>query len=152
MNKQELEDIKALCETIREALEIKRDEHFLFYSFPKGCCRDTSILIAQYLIKNCGYQESDIRLCFKNLENSSPSHAWLVVKGVMIDVTADQFGAQYPKVIVLDRQSEYFFHKEDRSNLFVLKEYLTCLDLDFLIFYSKLEEYILKKHKPSKSF
>jgi hypothetical protein len=33
MNKQELEDIKALCETIREALEIKRDEHFLFYSF-----------------------------------------------------------------------------------------------------------------------
>jgi hypothetical protein len=74
--------------------------------------------MAQYLIKNRGYQESDIRLCFKNLEKSYPSHSWLMVKDVIIDITADQFGAQYPKVIVSDSPSEYFFHKEDRSSLF----------------------------------
>jgi hypothetical protein len=35
-----------------------------------------------------------------------------MVKDVIIDITADQFGAQYPKVIVSDSPSEYFFQKE----------------------------------------
>ena len=50
------------------------DSDFLFCKFPHGCCRDTSYLLAEYLLKN------DINTILYSADRDGYTHAWLVVK------------------------------------------------------------------------
>ncbi len=145
MDTNELNKLKKVCEEIREAIEVVKSNTALFLFFPKGCCRDVSLLIATYLIHNCDYQSSDIRLCSKDLESTSPSHTWLKVKGVIVDITADQFGLIYPKTIVLNENSKFFFHREDRNTHFDLREYRYMDLTGFFKTLDNIKEYIASK-------
>ena len=63
-----------------------------FYKFPRGCCGDASDLLGEYLLENginslyvCGNRY------FDDPEEGTQSHAWLLVNGMIADITGDQF-------------------------------------------------------------
>ena len=89
--------VKKLSYEFRKAIEkaIEVDElgtDFAFKRFPRGCCGDTSYLLAEYLFQNgivpsyvCGVYRG------KGPENMQ-SHAWLLTDDdYIIDITGDQF-------------------------------------------------------------
>ena len=92
-----MKDIIRLAKQFRSAIEIARDSgdfdnDFSFNRFPRGCCGDTSDLLAEFLLKYgirteyvCGtYRDGT----FENMQ----SHAWLLIdKHIIVDITGDQF-------------------------------------------------------------
>ncbi|MFR8113520.1 hypothetical protein [Faecalibacterium sp.] len=57
MEAYELDKIKVLATSFRGAIEIAKDagefdNDFAFPRFPKGCCGDTSDLLAEYLVQH----------------------------------------------------------------------------------------------------
>jgi len=96
MDQLEQEHLLDLCKRFRIALERSSDQTHQFQSFPDGCCRDTAVLLNEFL-KEQGYE--DIRYCAKDRDEYS-SHARLEYKGRIIDLTADQFGQNYPPVLL----------------------------------------------------
>lgn len=89
------EKIIKLSVAFRNALEkAKNNGDFKciqpFCNFPKGCCGETSELLAQFLLKNnikTNYVSGTYYLDFYNTQ----SHAWLETGNFIIDITADQF-------------------------------------------------------------
>ena len=82
-------------------------------SFPRGCCKPTSFILRQYLedshgIKNIMY------VWGTNAEDNT--HGWLEINDVIIDLTADQFSENYPKVMIVNSQ-ESNFHKSFKRQL-----------------------------------
>lgn len=68
--------------------------------FPRGACRDASLLLAKYLqVKNCG------RSLYVLGERHGHGHAWLQLQEFIIDITADQFEDQEAGVIVSTESS-----------------------------------------------
>lgn len=66
------------------------------FNFPNGACGDTSD-IGRYLGEVCGLDA--VYLCAtRPADSQDQSHAWIEVDGVIVDLTADQFGE--PPVIV----------------------------------------------------
>lgn len=81
---------RTAIENAKEAGEF--DSDFPFSQFPRACCGDATELLAQYLLENkikstyvCGNRY------FGNPEECTQSHAWLVVDGLIVDITGDQF-------------------------------------------------------------
>jgi hypothetical protein len=63
--------------------------------FPRGACRDASLLLAKYLqVNNCGSSFYVLG------ERQGHDHAWLQLDAFIIDITADQFEDQDASVIV----------------------------------------------------
>lgn len=97
------------------------NDEWWFCGFPKGCCGDTSELLAQYL------KTKGIKTLYVWGQDPRGSHAWLVVEdelvnghmldhhildgaeyvqdGLIIDITADQFGE--PPIYV-GRENEFY--------------------------------------------
>ncbi|MDZ7322019.1 transglutaminase domain-containing protein [Kosakonia sacchari] len=102
MNQDEL--IK-FCADVREVLgNMTKKDHFWMSSFgqskfPVGCCGDTSELLAYLLYQQFGIASELVSGRYKDFDHRSPasglsngnSHAWLVVNGWIVDLTADQF-------------------------------------------------------------
>lgn len=78
---------------IRRALELLKENSFLFKNFPNGCCGSSCYLIATYLEEK-GLGTFDY-ICGQK-ENALETHAWLLSKGeqYIIDLTADQFDCE----------------------------------------------------------
>ncbi|MEG1482939.1 MAG: hypothetical protein RSA57_03970 [Cetobacterium sp.] len=152
-----MKDIKRLVKQFRDAIDVARnagdfDNDFSFNKFPRGCCGDTSELLAQFLLKNdiktyyiCGiYIDSP----FKN----NQSHAWLLTDNhTIIDITGDQFKdnpvfLHYDKSVYVGVEDDFhrLFEVEDRDiheNIGLDKLSSTCqLRLNEL--YSKVIKYI----------
>ena len=91
-----MDDIKRLSEQFRYAIdsalragEFKDD--FSFHRFPSGCCGDTCILLAQFLL------EYGIRTYYVCGFKKSWSHAWLCTDNdIIIDITGEQFKENIP--------------------------------------------------------
>lgn len=71
-----------LAKTFRIAIERARNEgefqnDISFHHFPKGCCGDTSDLLAEYLHRN------GVETIWVSMERDG-SHAWLVVKDLRV--------------------------------------------------------------------
>lgn len=65
--------------------------------FPYGQCLNSSQMLATYL-KEKGIQEVSV---ISGTIGNTESHAWVTVKDVIVDITADQFEEYtYPKVFV----------------------------------------------------
>lgn len=89
--------IRKLAIQFRTAIEMAKadgefNSDFLFPQFPHGCCGDASDLLGQYLLENgiesyyvCGNRY------FDDPEEGTQSHAWLLVEGLIVDITGDQF-------------------------------------------------------------
>ncbi len=63
----------------------------MFETFPQGACGHTSDLFGSYLIGELGLSAFYIEGCRPNMLSYCP-HAWLLVDGTIVDITADQFG------------------------------------------------------------
>lgn len=83
-----------LVENFRNAIEkAKKDGKFRdtnFARFPVRCCGDCSDLLGEYLL-NYGFKTIQISGSYKDDVGEQQSHAWLVYKEWIIDITADQF-------------------------------------------------------------
>lgn len=96
---------------------------FSFSHFPRGCCGDTSDLLAQFLLENdiithyvCGtYMDGSF--------DDKQSHAWLLTNNdTIIDITGDQFKddpvfLKYDKSIYIGVEDDFhkLFKVEDRD-------------------------------------
>lgn len=92
-----------IARVAREALEnyAKTGSDVNFKDFPHGCCGQTCDLLGRYLLANgCTSVEY---VCGNRGDRS---HAWLLVDGFTLDITADQF--EQPSIIV---EREPSWHK-----------------------------------------
>ncbi|WP_027712319.1 hypothetical protein [Dickeya chrysanthemi] len=118
------EELICFCVDVRAALEsMTRKDHchlssFGQSNFPMGCCGDTSQLLAYLLHKQFGIVPEVFSGRYYTLDHNYPpsglsdgnSHAWLVVNGKTVDLTADQFndrGYNHPSVMIT---SDTTFH------------------------------------------
>lgn len=88
-----------LCSEFRLTLEKMGIENFpqssFFNDFPRGCCGDTSNLLAKYLSE---YNISPVYVW--GINNNRQSHAWLEYQDWILDITAEQFASIDDKVLV----------------------------------------------------
>lgn len=63
--------------------------------FPRGSCGDAAILLGEFLFLS-GFGEFE----YVSGSDGDGSHAWIEKGGVIIEITADQFGGEYPSVLV----------------------------------------------------
>ncbi len=96
-------NLEQLAAEFRGAIEklIASDTSISTYGFkarfPHGQCLNSSQMLATYL-KGKGIE--DVSVISGTIENTD-SHAWVTVKDVIVDITADQFEDHaYPKVFV----------------------------------------------------
>lgn len=87
--------LETLVFNFRKAIEVAKENNEqgeFFRKFPTGQCGNASNLLAQYLIDNGISSILYVNGTYYG-ENSydSQSHAWLVVEGLIVDITAEQF-------------------------------------------------------------
>lgn len=72
-------------------------------NFPSGCCSWATIFIGHYLKYECG-------LSLKRIHSArrinGDQHEWLIVNGIIIDITADQFD-DAPSPVIVETDSEW---------------------------------------------
>lgn len=85
----------ARCARVTLERHARTGTDFTFQNFPRGTCGPTSEILGRYLI-GAGCPQDQVRyVCGMK---GGKSHAWLQVNGVIVDITADQFGE--PPVII----------------------------------------------------
>ena len=99
----DIEFLKEIVFEFREALEkvvYKRlyGRLIIFGSFPSGCCRYTSDLLAEYIMQH-GIPMEDIQMIEGESHKKGYTHCWLLIDNFLtVDITADQFsGINYFK-------------------------------------------------------
>jgi hypothetical protein len=92
--KSRLTQIATAVRSILDDYALSHERDVMFQSFPRGSCGPVSELLGRYLVDamhlDAGY------VCAERPGDGS--HAWIEVDGIIIDITADQFGQ--PPVIV----------------------------------------------------
>lgn len=87
--------LELLVKNFRNAIELakfNREKGSFFRDFPTGQCGRTSDLLAQYLIDNGFSQIYYVNGTYYYPDVfDSQEHAWLEVKGLIVDITCDQF-------------------------------------------------------------
>ncbi|WP_458397527.1 hypothetical protein [Anaerotignum sp.] len=102
MNSNEKERIIELCLNFRQAIELcknKMGDLFWFEWFPKGCCREASTMLAKYL-SDKGFDRIYCVRGEDKVYGNQYSHVWLELDKWVIDITPDQFGEKFGKVMV----------------------------------------------------
>lgn len=95
-------ELEALARRFRRAIEAtpKTMLPIGFESFPTGSCGNTCLVLGKWL-KDNGVDGFEYVCGEKMLgEYRSQTHAWLERKGLVVDITADQFGDAMPAVYV----------------------------------------------------
>lgn len=125
-----LESVRTAATAFRQAIEsCKRDLGIVFAQFPHGSCGDTAELLARYLsMKKLGGFTYVWGQKGCQDDDTFHTHAWLRRGGVIIDITADQFGGQPPVIVTTDstwhdsfeimgqRSSDFDGRTEDMAN------------------------------------
>ncbi|MEN9907890.1 MAG: hypothetical protein RLZZ540_1031 [Bacteroidota bacterium] len=125
----EIEEIYNQCVQIRKAILKIKDQTSFFKIFPAGCCRDSSIIIAEILNKK-GFK--DILYCHSEFDDDSGSHAWLEYKNHIIDITADQFSGIREDVIVRSNKTRHFIYQNPMFENYSLKNFSGFWIIDIL--------------------
>ena len=110
------------------------DELNFFDRFPRGCCGDTSNLLAQYLCDN-GIQTLYVSGTYYYGESTydSQNHAWLLVDDdIIVDITGDQFRLSdefycYDQSVYVGFENEFYRLFEVDYNRDVHEYGETCL-------------------------
>jgi hypothetical protein len=87
-----VDQLRRIASAVREILEHHAGEttDIMFRDFPRGTCGPTSELLGRYLTEAAGL---DAQYIAAN-RSDGWSHAWVTVDGIIIDITADQFGQE----------------------------------------------------------
>lgn len=90
-------DLLTIAQECRRRIEAVAlpGSHVAFSMFPNGACGATSDLLARLLVERHGF---DAKVA-SGTNVDQWSHAWVVVDGVVIDITGDQFEGR-PSVFV----------------------------------------------------
>jgi hypothetical protein len=105
---QELETIREKVTELRRRIDDAKaahpDEHVYWVtSFPYGCCDGPYVWLLLYEMGFRGMMRRTANVRHLNPTddpNSFNLHVWIVLDGVTIDITADQFGDDIPRVMV----------------------------------------------------
>jgi len=93
--KNRTEGLETLVSNFRKAIEAAKansEPGEFFRKFPVGQCGNTSDILAQYLIDNgIGPITCVNGTYYGDSYEDRWTHAWLVVNGLVIDITGDQF-------------------------------------------------------------
>lgn len=93
-NKKTIE-IKRMASVFRKAIEAAQDNNEsgeFFSKFPTGQCGNTSDMLAQYFIDNGISPITYVNgTYYGNDFDEMQCHTWLVVNGLVVDITGDQF-------------------------------------------------------------
>ena len=100
MGKDNLDEIRFLAETFRQAIENYIDTHTpitqLLLHFPRGNCLLTSGFLQKFLFEN-GI-ETDLLLEQSVCREDMETHSWLLFNDeIIIDITGDEFKARNDK-------------------------------------------------------
>jgi hypothetical protein len=99
-----LTEIATRIRAILEAYGRSSPADEVFSRFPDGCCGDTALSLGCYLVR-AGYTDVEY---VGGWNDRRQSHAWTMIGGLVIDITADQF--DQPGVIVT---SERDWHRNN---------------------------------------
>ena len=133
----DLEKLKNTCEQFRKLFDEHHQEmpeKHLRESFPRGCCREVSNTLGLYLKVN-GFGIWDSVYAEGILKGEWKSHVWLQKGDIICDLTLDQFGEEYPKVFVGEKQT---FH----AIFNIINSYPYTLDVSERCIYRILEKYM----------
>ena len=84
--------LAALATRFRSAIERSdRRQDPVLCDFPSCACGDASRLLETYLIDNGFAEVEHVAARSKYTSNGLPSHAWTEWRGIIIDITSDQF-------------------------------------------------------------
>lgn len=93
--KRHSKELETLVFNFRKAIETAKANNEpgeLFRKFPVGQCGNTSDILAQYLIDNGINSITYVNGTYYGDDyNDRRAHTWLVVNGLVIDITGDQF-------------------------------------------------------------
>jgi hypothetical protein len=99
-NLYELRKIAFNIRAILEEYGQKSKSNAVFNNFPRGACGGAVDIMGQYVIETFGL---DTKYVTGYLPDGS-SHAWIVVNGIIVDITADQFGED---PVIVTRKSDW---------------------------------------------
>ncbi|ENU24273.1 hypothetical protein F993_01160 [Acinetobacter proteolyticus] len=102
----DVQTLTHIAQAFREALDHVTQGFITgtFSKFPKECGADACDLLQYYLL-NVHYIKSDYRVGKVQISARTPeiAHCYLIVNGIILDITADQFHKEwFPKVIVCE--------------------------------------------------
>lgn len=134
MESAKLQAINHAVTGFRRALEtyVGEDPHQFLARLPAGACKAVSLLLARYL-HDMGFGSPYLVANGDRAPEGETweTHAWLQLDGLLIDITADQFGQ--PPVMITDRssfhecfrgQQEYAFDSYMRMNAWYEEQHL----------------------------
>ena len=145
---QDLERLITLANNFRDALD-QVTQGFItgsFNKFPKECGADACDLL-QYYLFNVHHIKSDYREGKVQISSTTPeiSHCYLIVNGMIVDLTADQFTPEkFQKVIVCESQdyplAPYFKYIRSKSGQ-VFKPLNSYLESIYQLVIKQLTQY-----------
>jgi hypothetical protein len=104
LKQSEIREISVLFRNALEKLPIEKfPESSFFNCFPRGCCGDSSHLLAKY------FKDANLKPYYVCGWMGRQSHAWIELDGLIIDITADQFD-EITEGVIVTNDSE--FHKK----------------------------------------
>lgn len=108
-----MDELRTTIERFQKAMitRLRDDYEFeLLGNFPEACCEFASLLLAKYLFESISVTNIKIILG-ENLNNPLVRHTWLEIAGQNVDITAQQFDKDLPKIVISD---QYGWHKNFR--------------------------------------
>jgi hypothetical protein len=115
-NPSDDEEIRVLATAFRKALE--KGDHKAWgdtwKEFPRGVCGNASEILGRFLRERMG--DKPTYVCGVRCLDDTPeaSHGWLEINGLIVDITADQFGG--PPVVVTRDHSRYTRWQDQKSS------------------------------------
>lgn len=105
-NDSKRNQLRALSARFRGAIQQHSTVTDALEQFPHGACGEASDLLAMYL---SDHGMGEFEYVSGERERDDHSHGWLEQAGLIIDITADQFGDGQPEVLVT---TERAFHSQ----------------------------------------
>lgn len=107
-----------LAKSVREHLQTKTPSSLPcipFNEFPKGCCSDSSLVLAELINRRFG-SVAKVLSFDKGQNGVSDSHAWVEVGSLCIDITLDQFNSESEVCFpAIHAGSRYPIHNEYKN-------------------------------------
>lgn len=67
--------------------------------FPDSCCEYASLFLAKFLVKN--WKNISITVVTgEDKKNIGSRHVWLIIDGINVDITANQFDSSLPPILI----------------------------------------------------